>query len=148
MAGNKNSGKASASTVHRAKVINRILAQRDRMPLDVMMDTMDLFYSKGQELLYDAQLADNKEEREMLERQGMMKCVEACAIAEKAAPYIHSKLQMLAVNNSGASPVQIQNISIKGMSHDDLEAMKQLILKNSPKKLAEPVGNVVDGELA
>lgn len=116
-------------TAARQRVISRILAQRERLPLDVMLDTMDYIFDAGRELIIKSKLSTDPNVAEGLEAQGLAKCVEACAIAKDAAGYLHAKLAAVQVSSDPNAPMVTQ-INIKGMPDDDLQKVKQLLLRN------------------
>lgn len=88
-----------------AAVKDRALARSSVSPLDVMMQTMERRWN-------DAQKALDPEERGKLEQ-------EACAVAEKVAPYLHARLQATTIKGDADAPL----FSISLPASDALRAM-------------------------
>lgn len=82
------------STGHRMRERARALASADVKPLDVLMQTMAHKWKAAQEAKTPAQ-------RARLELQ-------ACAVAEKVAPYLHPKLQATTIKGEPGKPVGIK----------------------------------------
>lgn len=94
-----------ALTSRNAAVRDRALAQSKISPLDVMMQTMTRRWN-------DAQKAQDPEERGKLEQ-------EACAVAEKVAPYLHARLQATTIKGDADAPL----FSVSLPASDVLRAM-------------------------
>jgi hypothetical protein len=81
------------------------LAQAEVKPLDVLLQTMAKRWK-------DSQSALDPDERAKLEQ-------EACAVAEKVAPYLHPKLQATTIKGDADAPL----FSISLPASDALRAM-------------------------
>jgi hypothetical protein len=81
--------KGAVSNTTRARTLS--LAQAEVKPLDVLLQTMA-------ERWKSSQAAIDPEERAQLQ-------VEACAVAEKVAPYLHPKLQATTIKGDADNPL-------------------------------------------
>ena len=93
--------KRGSATIRSRKIANE-LAREGLTPLQVMIETM-------RELWRHAQAATSASER--LEKQ-----LQACAVAEKCAPYLHPRLSSVAATVRRVS-------SLKDLSDDELAAL-------------------------
>jgi hypothetical protein len=91
---------------HTAAIIQRRVDAGKKLPLEVMLDAMDMHVTNNQ-------------------------MTAAAAIADRAAPYVHPKLKDLVITGGGenSNPVRIATGSMKGLSAKELEMLEKLLEK-------------------
>jgi hypothetical protein len=93
---------------HTAAIIQRRVDAGKKLPLEVMLDAMDMHVNNNQ-------------------------LTAAAAIADRAAPYVHPKLRDYAVSMSGGdSPMRIEvSKGMKNLSEKELDTLEKLLEKAS-----------------
>lgn len=91
-----------------AAIIGRRVSEGKKLPLEVMLDTMD----------------GHVEQKNMNA---------ACAIAVQAAPYVHPKLRDLVITGGaeGSSPIRIETSKMSSLSDKELALLEKLLEKLS-----------------
>lgn len=92
-----------------AKIIADRVQQGKKLPLQVMLDTMDTYESQGNHAA-------------------------AAAIADRAAPFVHPKLKDLVITGGGdgAGPIRIEmSKGLTKLSAKELDALERLLEKAS-----------------
>lgn len=92
---------------HTAAIIERRVQSGKKLPLEVMLDVMDLYVEQGNNAA-------------------------AGAMADRAAPFVHPKLKDYAVSVSGNSPVRLEvSKGMKNLSEKELATLEKLLDKAS-----------------
>lgn len=91
---------------HTAAIIERRVRSGKKLPLEVMLDVMDLYVEQGNNAA-------------------------AGAMADRAAPYVHPKLKDLVITGGGdgAAPIRIETSKMKGLSDKELSMLEKLLSK-------------------
>jgi hypothetical protein len=94
---------------HTADIIARRVQSGKKLPLEVMLDVMDLYTEQGNNAA-------------------------AAALADRAAPYVHPKLKDLVITGGGdgAAPIRIETTKgMSKMSAKELDMLEKLLQKAS-----------------
>ena len=94
----------------RAKITDKLVAravQIDCSPLEVLMDTMKVFYTESKGLMKLSELETAAAKREKLRNKAKTEALAACKVATDLAPYIHAKLQSVTLKGDRNSPLEI-----------------------------------------
>ena len=98
-------GRPKGSPAVAGRERSRALAQAEVKPLDVLLQTMAERWNAAQ--------AEKGEERAKLQ-------AEACAVAEKVAPYLHARLQATTIKGDADAPL---SFTVSLPASDALRAM-------------------------
>jgi hypothetical protein len=90
------------------EIIDR-LTEGGVSPVEVMVITMRRLYKDYDELMGEAEMCRNDDQKMSYLKQAGACMVEACEIAKNVAPYFHPRLQSVVVGgDDGAPPVQVE----------------------------------------
>ncbi len=89
-----------------ADIIARRVQSGKKLPLEVMLETMDVYVGQGNHAA-------------------------ASAVADRAAPYVHPKLRDLVITGGGenSNPVRIEAGKMRGLSDKELDTLEKLLNK-------------------
>lgn len=79
----------------------------DLSPLEVMLDTMKMFYDDSKAALALHDIEKNREKKEMLKAMAKAEALNACSVAKDVAPYIHAKLQTTTIKGDEKNPLEV-----------------------------------------
>lgn len=108
-------GRPRSTGYGRSRAIADKLAAEENTPLEVMVRVMKQFLDEStaidpMKIFGDSD--DAKKERKALEKQKRDLLREACSIAKDAAPFIHARLQSVAVHGDDSKdPVRTENVN-------------------------------------
>jgi hypothetical protein len=94
----------------RKRVQERLVAKADEIklsPLEVMLETMKMFYDDAQAELRLSEAAFGTDVGIAHRVRAKSEAMNAVAVAEKCAPYIHSKLQSTIIRGDTKNPVEV-----------------------------------------
>lgn len=135
--GNAKGGKAPQSTAL-ARVRAHEIAKSGKAPLDIMLDNMMFWHNQSQNIAEQIQsgiqsMKDGNASPELIkETEGLLKTfiaarenAQKCAV--DAAPYVHPKLQSVAIkaNNSGEKVIEVETlVASSGDRNEDVTYRK------------------------
>lgn len=109
----KNKGgrpRYSSSGNGRSRVIANKLAEEEMTPLEVMVRTMKSLLADADEIDPES-FDDPKQKADAIKERRRLK-LQACDVAKDAAPFIHARLQSVAVHGDDTKPpVQTENVN-------------------------------------
>lgn len=109
------------------RLIDKVLSM-SITPLEVMLNTMKLHYDQGQTALGARETAEDVDMKEHLLRLAKAELNASSQVAEKVAPYLHSKLQAVTLKGDKDNPLDL-GVNLRGLDDKELATMQQLMAK-------------------
>lgn len=95
-------GRPRGSAMQKSRVIANKLAEEEMTPLEVMVRTMKSLLAEAEAIDPDS-IKNAKEKADAIKERRSLK-LRACEVAKDAAPFIHARLQSVAVHGDDSQP--------------------------------------------
>lgn len=106
------------------------LAARKLLPMDVMLEAMDVFYSEYKESYKKAEAATSYIKKREHRNEARSAIIRSCNVADKVAPYMHPRLTSTTViGDDTKPPVRIERTQLGKLSADELTLLETLLSK-------------------